>query len=251
MAEEKLYPDKRMSPYLWSVADGVWVLQGDIKHGMNIYFIETPAGVVQFDAGTKGMTRAVKAAGQRLGGIEKIVLGHAHADHRGSAAGLNLPILCHADEVADARSDAAIPSYFDLSLLEVAPIKWIYPTLLRRWDGGGVEISDTVAEGDEVAGFEVIHFPGHAPGLIGLWRESDRLAIVSDVVYFVDSARLKALPEGEATIPHPAFAWDHVASRDSLRRLASMQPKTVLAGHAEPLSGDNLQSVLELAADRY
>ena len=36
-----------------------------------------------------------------------------------------------------------------------------------------------IREGDEVAGFRVIHFPGHAPGLIGLWRESDRVAIVT------------------------------------------------------------------------
>ena len=46
-----------------------------------------------------------------------------------------------------------------------------------------MKIDDTVAEGDEVAGFRVHHFPGHAPGLIGLWRESDRLALVSDTVY--------------------------------------------------------------------
>ena len=72
-----------------------------------------------------------------------------------------------------------------------------------------MKIAGTVAEGDEVAGFQVIHFPGHAPGLIGLWRESDRVALVSDVVYLVDSARLKPLPEGEASVPHPAWAWDH------------------------------------------
>ncbi len=76
--------------------------------------------------------------------------------------------------------------YLELSALP-APARWIYPTLLRRWDGGGVKIDGTVSEGDEVAGFRVIHFPGHAPGLIGLWRESDRLAIVSDVVYLIDS----------------------------------------------------------------
>src|SRR6202000_947968 len=65
-----------------------------------------------------------------------------------------------------------------LSLLEVAPVRWIYPMLLRRWHGGAVKVAGTVAEGDEVAGFRVLHFPGHAPGLIGLWRESDRLARV-------------------------------------------------------------------------
>jgi hypothetical protein len=34
------------------VADGVWLLQGDLRNAMNIYFIEDGDGVVQFDAGT-------------------------------------------------------------------------------------------------------------------------------------------------------------------------------------------------------
>ena len=76
-----------------------------------------------------------------------------------------------------------------------------------------MKIAGTVAEGDEVAGFKVLHFPGHAPGLIGLWRESDRLALVSDVIYLVDSARLKTLPHGEASVPHPAFAWNHAKAK--------------------------------------
>ncbi|MFL5862157.1 MAG: hypothetical protein ACJ780_15480 [Solirubrobacteraceae bacterium] len=37
----------------------------------------------------------------------------------------------------------------------------------------------TVAEGDEIAGFEVVDPPGHAPGLIGLFRRSDGLALIS------------------------------------------------------------------------
>jgi hypothetical protein len=57
---------------------------------------------------------------------------------------------------------------------------------------------------------------GNAPGLIAPWRESDRVALVSDVVYLVDSARLKQLPEGEASVPHPAWAWDHEAARQSV-----------------------------------
>jgi glyoxylase-like metal-dependent hydrolase (beta-lactamase superfamily II) len=233
------------------VADGVWLLRGDIGRAMNIYFLEGEDGVVQFDAGTKSMTGKARAAGERLGGIERIVLGHAHADHRGTASRLDAPVHCHPDEVADAESDASIAPYMDLSQLPVAPVRWIYPALLRRWDGGAVKISGTVSEGDEVAGFRVIHFPGHAPGLIGLWRESDRLAIVSDVVYLVDSARLRPLPAGEASVPHPAWAWDHAKAKESLRRLAALEPAVVCAGHEPPLRGDNLRDVLERAAEKH
>jgi glyoxylase-like metal-dependent hydrolase (beta-lactamase superfamily II) len=233
------------------VAEGVWLLRGDFRGAMNIYFIEDEGGVVAFDAGTKAMRREAAAAAGELGGLKRVVLGHAHADHRGTAPHLDVPVFCHPDEVADAESDASIAPYMDLSELPVAWVRWLYPTLLRRWDGGAVKIDGTVGEGEEVAGFEVLHFPGHAPGLIGLWRESDRVALVSDVVYQVDSARLKPLPPGEASVPHPAWAWDHAKAKESVRRLAALEPRVVGAGHDRPLVGDDLRATLERAAEKY
>ncbi len=183
------------------VADGVWLLRGDARKSMNIYFLEDGDGVLQFDAGTKAMAKKARAAAAQLGGLKRIVLGHAHADHRGTAPSLEAPVHCHPDEVADAESEAAIAPYMDISQLPI-PARWIYPTLLRRWDGGAVRIGGTVSEGDEVAGFRVIDFPGHAPGQIGLWRESDRLALVSDVVYLIDSTRMgTAAAEGRGERP--------------------------------------------------
>lgn len=233
------------------VADGVWLLRGDLRKAMNVYFIEEEGGVVQFDAGTKAMTRSAKAAAEQLGGLKRIVLGHAHADHRGTAPAMGVPVYCHPDDVADAESDASITPYMDLSQLPIVPVRWLYRLLMPRWDGGPVRIAGTVSEGDEVAGFRVLHFPGHAPGLIGLWRESDRLALVSDVVYFTDSARLRPLPAGEASVPHPAWAWDHAKAKESVRKLAALEPAVVYAGHDGPLRGDNLRETLERAADKY
>ena len=235
------------------VAEGVWLLRGDLRKSMNVYFLEEEGGgVVQFDAGSKAMTKKVRATGEKLGGLKRIVLGHAHADHRGTAPGLAAPIYCHPDEVADAESDAAIDPYMDISELPVALARRVYPFLMRRWDGGAVKIAGTVSEGDEVAGFRVLHFPGHAPGLIGLWRESDRVALVSDVIYLIDSARLgKPLPKGEASVPHPAWAWDHSKAKESVRKLAALEPTVVGAGHAEPLRGENLRETLERAAEKY
>jgi glyoxylase-like metal-dependent hydrolase (beta-lactamase superfamily II) len=233
------------------VADGVWLLRGDLKGGLNIYFLEDGDGVVQFEAGSKGMTKAAKRAAEELGGLKRVVLAHVDADHRGSAPYMGVPVFCHPAEVEAAESDAHQRSYWDLSLLPVAPVRWIYPLLLRRWDGGAVKIDGTVSEGDEVAGFRVIHFPGHAPGLIGLWRESDRVALVSDVVYLIDSGRLKALPPGEASVPHPAWDHDLEQAKESVRKLAALEPAVVCAGHAEPLRGENLRETLELAATRF
>jgi hydroxyacylglutathione hydrolase len=233
------------------VADGVWLLRGDFRRAMNIYFLEDGDGVVQFDAGTKGMRKKARAAAAELGGVKRVVLGHAHADHRGTAPYMDAPVFCHPDEVAEAESDAFIAPYWHLSELPVAPVRLLYEhLLLRRWDGGAVKIDGTVSEGEEVAGFRVLHLPGHAPGLIGLWRERDRVALVSDVVYLVDSARLKPLPEGEASVPHPAWAWDHEKARASVRRLAALEPELLCTGHEEPLRGPGLRETLERAAEK-
>lgn len=236
---------------LEKIAEGVWLLRGDFRGEMNVYFLEDGDGVVQFDAGTKAMRKKARAAAAELGGVKRVVLGHAHADHRGTAPYMDAPVLCHPDEKIDAESAASLAPYFDLSQLPVRWVRWIYPFLLRHWDGGPVRIADSVIEGDEVAGFQVLHFPGHAPGLIGLWRESDRVALVSDVIYLVDSGRLKSLPPGEASVPHPAWAWDHSRSKESVRRLAALEPRLVGAGHGAPLRGENLRETLEQAAEKY
>jgi hydroxyacylglutathione hydrolase len=234
------------------VADGVWLLRGDLGRSMNVYFIEDGDGVVQFDAGTKAMSKATRAAGEELGGIKKVVLGHGHADHRGTAPAIDAPVYCHPDEVADAESPDAIDSYMEISTLPALRARLVYPLLLRRWDGGPVGIDGTVSEGDRIAGFEVVEFPGHAHGLIGLWRESDRLALVSDVVYLIDSVKLgKPLPAGEASVPHPAWAWNHDKAKESVRKLAALDPAVVAAGHAEPLRGESLRGALERAAEKY
>jgi glyoxylase-like metal-dependent hydrolase (beta-lactamase superfamily II) len=233
------------------VADGVWLLRGDARKSMNVYFLEDGDGVVQFDAGTKAMAKKARAAAGELGGLKRVVLGHAHADHRGTAPSMGAPVFCHADDVAEAESDSAIAPYMEIAKLPV-PARWLYPLLLKRWDGGAVEVAGTVAEGDAVAGFRVVHFPGHAPGLIGLWRESDGLALVSDVIYLIDSTKMgRPLPEGEASVPHPAWNWDHAKAKDSIRKLAALEPAVVCTGHDGPLRGENLRPALERAAEKY
>ena len=181
-----------------------------------------------------------------------MVLGHGHADHRGTA-----PRWARRSTAIPTRSPTpkatprSTPTW-NLGAAAAARPRSLYPLLLRRWDGGAVKIDGTVDEGDRVAGFEVVHFPGHARGLIGLWRESDRLALVSDVIYLVDSVKLgKPLPPGEASVPHPAWAWDHAEAKESVRKLAALDPAIVGAGHAEPLRGESLRATLERAAEKY
>jgi glyoxylase-like metal-dependent hydrolase (beta-lactamase superfamily II) len=190
------------------------------------------------------MTKGVGSIAAQHGGIKRIVLGHGHADHRGAAPGLGAPVYCHPDEVTDAEGDGG-SSYFDFSKLERGFARLMMPRLLRSWDGGPVKVTGTVKEGDDVAGFKVIHLPGHAPGLIGLWRESDRLALVSDTLYTLDPQTGR---HGRPRVPHSAFNKDTEQARESLRKLAAMEPSAAWPGHADPVTGD-VRSQLERAAD--
>ena len=107
----------------------------------------------------------------------------------------------------------------------------LLPRLLPSWDGGPVTISETLEEGDEIAGFKVIHLPGHAPGMIGLWRESDRVALTSDCFYTLDpQTGLKGKPR----VPHAAFNQDTEQARASIRKLAALEPAAALPGPHGP-----------------
>ncbi|MGH2904430.1 MAG: ester cyclase [Solirubrobacteraceae bacterium] len=229
------------------IAGGVWVVQGQPGR-CNVYLIENReeegGGVTLFDAGARTMTRAVASAGAKLGGITRVVLGHGHTDHRGVAPALGVPVLCHPEEVQDAEGSGGW-RYWPADL-EGLPqgAKQIQKALHRyAWDGGPVQISGTVREGDDVSGFRVIDLPGNAPGLIGLWRESDRLALVSDCFYTLDMWGRNC----PASVPVDTYNYDTEGARASIRKLADLEPAVAWAGHAKPVTGDVRGQLLKAA----
>jgi glyoxylase-like metal-dependent hydrolase (beta-lactamase superfamily II)/predicted ester cyclase len=225
------------------IAEGVWIVRGGFPaRTMNVYLVRDGDGVMVFDGGIKAMTKAVAAAGARLGGITRLVLGHEHPDHRGIAPGLGAPVYCHPDGKADAEGDGGM-HYVDWSKLR-QPTRTVMPRLLKIWDGGPVKIAGTVAEGDEVANFEVVHIPGHAPGQIALWRQSDRLALVSDCFYTLD---INSGRPGPPRLPHRAFNQDSEQAKASMRKIAALEPASAWPGHAKPITGD-VGAQLEVAA---
>jgi len=226
------------------IADGVWRIRGGAPvKMMNVFLIEDAGGVTLFDAGIRQMSQPVAAAAARFGPVQRIVLGNSHADHRGGAPGIGAPVVCHEAERADAQGDGGM-HYFDFSRLSFPPARLISRRLLRSWDAGPVRVTDTVAEGDEVAGFSVLDLPGHSPGTIGLWREHDRLALCNDCFALFDpQTTLKGAPR----VPHPAFNFSTPAARESLRKLAAKAPQTAWPGHHGPVTGD-VRAQLEAAA---
>lgn len=226
------------------IADGVWIVRGGFPlKTMNVYFIEEErGGVCMFDAGISDMAHGLAAAGAAMGGITRIVLGHAHPDHRGAAPRIDAPVYCHALERPIAEGDGGYSS-FEFSKLRF-PGNRLYPWYLRQWDGGPVQIAGTFEEGEEVAGFHAVHVPGHSPGMVALVRERDGLALTSDAFYTLNvETTLKGAPQ----VPHPAFTPDRQAAAASLRKLAGLGLSAAWPGHANPVTGE-VGAQLERAA---
>jgi glyoxylase-like metal-dependent hydrolase (beta-lactamase superfamily II) len=217
------------------IADGLWRLQGGPGH-CNVYFLRSGEGVVMFDAGAKTMRKAIAAAAAELGGLRSIVLGHAHTDHRGSAPGLGVPVRCHPDAVPEAQGLGGW-EYWDPKLRFLPlPLRVAHLTLHKTaWDGGPVQIASTVEDGEEIAaGFRVVLLPGHAPGQIALWRETDRIALTTDIFYVVDMWGRPSPP----LPPTEGYSQDPALAKASILRLADLEPAACWPGHGMAVTAD-------------
>jgi glyoxylase-like metal-dependent hydrolase (beta-lactamase superfamily II) len=230
--------------------EGVEVLRlrapGRPQRTTNIYLVQDDGGVAVYETGSVGAAEAIRQAAAARGGITRVVLSHAHADHRGGASRLEAPIFCHPAERPGAEGDGWANDGFDFSKIGNPLVRALTPRALRIMDGGPLTIAGTVTAGDTVAGFSVLHLPGHTPGQIGLWRESDRLAIVSDAVFVWNPFSVQGLP-GPVRLPPPPVRPDDAAARASMRQIAALEPRTLWLGHYGPITGD-VSGQLERAA---
>jgi hydroxyacylglutathione hydrolase len=208
------------------VAKGVWQLTGFPPQLLNAYLAED----VLIDAATRWSRGRLLALlrGRRL---SLVALTHCHPDHQGSAAAVceafRVPLACHADDVAamEGRAPMARPH-------------WLVDRGIRWFGGPPHPVGRVLHDGDSVAGFRVIHAPGHTPGHVIYFRESDRLAIAGDLL-----ANIHFLT-GQSGLRQPpaAFSFDAAQNRRSIRLLAQLRPAVVCFGHGPVLrDGEKLQ----------
>jgi glyoxylase-like metal-dependent hydrolase (beta-lactamase superfamily II) len=209
------------------IGNDVWQLPLLPRDGVNAYLI----GDVLVDTGIK--PSAGKIAGMLEGrNIAAIALTHAHGDHAGSmkrlAARFGVPIWCGA-----ADREASETGRLVLSQTLDRPGLSTIANLAAGFDGAPV--ARTLAEGDPLtAGFIVLDTPGHSPGHVSFWRESDGTLICGDVFFNLNPLTLVA-----GLHQPPAFlTTDPAENRDSERRLAALEPRTVGFGHGPVLRED-------------
>ena len=78
-----------------------------------------------------------------------------------------------------------------------------------------------------MAGFRVIHAPGHAPGEVIFFRDPDRIAICGDVIRNISFLTLRTRLDE----PPKDLTPDPIENRRSIRKLADLNPTLILPGH--------------------
>lgn len=201
-----------------ALAPGVWRLKQFPAPSVNVYLAED----VLIDAGTRWDRRRIFAEidGREL---SLLALTHVHPDHQGVAKDVcearGIPLACHADDVDAMEGRRPVQ--------EAAPNNPFNRIIKRVWQGPPYEVARVLREGDEVAGFRVVHAPGHARGEVIYFRDSDRVAICGDVIRNMSYATgLPGIKE-----PPDIFTADPEENRRSIRKLAELDPSLILPGH--------------------
>ncbi len=195
------------------LTDDVWQLSGFPADNVNKYLV----GDVLIDAGTP---LDAKRIARDLEGrdVRAHALTHAHFDHYGASHAicerLNIPLWCGSADVAAVEAGKMVAKGG-----RMLPAAKAHP------------VSRALSEGDEVAGFTVLDTPGHSPGHVSYWRESDRVLLCGDVMWGYNPFRLG----GPMREPFTSFSPDPKLNRASARRLAELEPALVCFGHGKAL----------------
>ena len=204
------------------VAPGVFQLRGFPPNAINVWLM----GDVLIDAATKlAGNRILKELQGRT--LTAHALTHAHPDHQGAShvvcEKLGIPFLVPERDVEVAEEPELI--------LTRQPPKALNKLMYRMFAGPAHPVDRELAEGDEVAGFRVLHTPGHSAGHVALWRESDKVLIAGDVLNTMHPfTMVRGVRE-----PLDVFTPDVAENRRSIKRLAALEPSLLLVGHGPPV----------------
>ena len=233
---------------------------------VNVYFVGPPLPSgdpatrqwALVDAGlTVGAAQILSVAAARFGENARpaaIVLTHGHFDHVGALDALlhvwDVPVYAHTLELPFLTGRADYPP----------PDPTVGGGLMARlsplFPERGVDLGDHVRALPSnrtvpgMSGWRWIHTPGHAPGHVSLFRESDSVLIAGDAVLTTSQESVFSVlaQKQEVDGPPAYFTIDWDRARRSVAALATLQPTVLAPGHGEPMQGPSVAGELTTLA---
>jgi glyoxylase-like metal-dependent hydrolase (beta-lactamase superfamily II) len=228
---------------------------------VNVFFLGVPGGPwVLVDAGLSlGAAQILDVAADRYGRDARpaaIILTHGHFDHVGALEPLlgvwDVPVYAHPLELPFLTGHADYPP----------PDPTVGRGLMARlsplFPEKGINLGERVralpdsGEVPGLPGWRWIHTPGHSPGHVSLFRDSDRVLVAGDAITTTrQEAAFSVLTQRHELNGPPAyFTIDWDKARRSVERLAELKPLIVASGHGRPMRGSYMpEELAKLARD--
>ena len=226
---------------------------------VNVYFVGDADEWVLVDTGLPYTAeRILRAARERFGGAfpKAIILTHAHFDHVGAAGALaehwGVPIYVHPLELPYLTGADYPPPDPTVGGGLMALSSPLFPH-------SGVHLENRVRPLPDdgsvpfMPEWRMIHTPGHTAGHISLFRERDGVLIAGDAFVATKQESLRAVLQQrkEVHAPPAYFTPDWQRAKDSVRRLAALEPSIALTGHGLPLRGEELSRGLGTLSQNF
>jgi glyoxylase-like metal-dependent hydrolase (beta-lactamase superfamily II) len=226
---------------------------------VNVFAIAADRGWVLVDAGLTGSAGRIRRWAHHHFNEPPaaIVLTHAHFDHAGALDDLledwHTPVYAHPLElpylIGGREYPPPDPSVGGGAMARMASL---YPRRAPQVRGrvepiphdGSLPVLDD---------WRWIHTPGHTDGHVSLFRDLDRTLIVGDAFCTTKQESFFAVatqrPELHGPPAYFTTNWDE--ARESVRRLAALQPEFVAPGHGQPMSGQETRKALVELSERF
>jgi glyoxylase-like metal-dependent hydrolase (beta-lactamase superfamily II) len=242
---------------------------------VNVYAVEDEGGGLALfdsglgsDAGQRALAEGFARLGRSFAEVTRIVLSHGHVDHYGAAAfvaeraGRPVPVLVHPDDapkVADwgPRWRELAPAYGAFFAKLGVPAEVL--SRMAAEVGGGFTFARRIPDVRPLVPgttlrfarleAEVLHMPGHTPGLCCLWDAGHGLFFAADHLLEKVSPNpiVQLGPQGEEGFFRPLVTY-----LESIARLRALDVDLVLPGHGPPFGEHRrvIDSLLGFYAER-
>ena len=238
---------------------GVLLLEGRYGGRRFTQFLVEGNAALLVDTGMAGWVQErvapqLRAAGVRPGQVRYVLNTHADVDHYGgnAEARREWPLAILLAHAADAplmedwrrmvRSRLGIYGRYGHPYSEDT-LAWL------RQAAGSLTRPDVLLRGGEVLRLgsdrevEIVHLPGHSPGMVGVWDPQQRALVAADAALGV------GMPSEDGAIEGPPPYFDVAAYRMTLRRMLRYDFAWLLLSHHRVMDKAAGRTFLQMSLD--